>query len=131
MSEFARPPVGTIGWVDLTVPDAVETRDFYAQVTGWIPEPFDMGGYNDFVMKTPEGAAVAGVCHARGGNKDLPPQWLVYVTVENLDQSIERCKALGGRVVTGPRNYAGEGRYCVIEDPAGAVCALYESKGEN
>ena len=98
-----------MGWVDWTVAAAVETGDFYGQVTGWIPEPFDMGGYNDFVMKTPDGAAVAGVCHARGGNKDLPPHWLVYLTVEHLNQSTERCYTAGLTVVPCPRHYAGAG----------------------
>jgi predicted enzyme related to lactoylglutathione lyase len=29
--------VGTIGWIDLTVPDAKSLRDFYSAVTGWTP----------------------------------------------------------------------------------------------
>ena len=61
-----KPPVGSIGWIDLTVPNADEVRDFYAQVTGWQPEALDMGGYSDYVMKTPDGEGKAGVCHARG-----------------------------------------------------------------
>ncbi len=131
MGEPTKPSVGTIGWTDLTVSDAERLKEFYRQVTGWTPEPFDMGGYQDFVMKAADGSAVAGVCHARGGNRDLPPQWLVYITVESLEDSLQRCQTLGGRLVAGPRSYAGQGRYCVIEDPAGAVCALYESKGGN
>ena len=59
---------GTIGWIDLTVPDADRVRDFYAEVVGWHPEPVDMDGYSDFVMKSPGGAPAAGVCHARGTN---------------------------------------------------------------
>jgi predicted enzyme related to lactoylglutathione lyase len=35
------------------------------------------------------------------------------------------CQRLGGTVLAPPRSYGG-GRYCVIEDPAGAVCALYQ-----
>lgn len=84
-----------------------------------------MGEYDDFNMIRPsDGEAVAGVCHARGGNADLPAAWMIYITVEDLDRSIARCEELGGKVISGPRN-AGEGRYCVIEDPAGAVAALY------
>ena len=33
------PAVGSISWVDLTVPDAPGVRDFYAAVTGWRPSP--------------------------------------------------------------------------------------------
>ena len=118
--------LGKIGWVDLTVPDAERLRDFYREVAGWQPEPLSMGEYDDYVMKRADGEAVSGVCHARGGNAGLPPQWLIYIQVADLDASIERCTALGGRVVAGPK---GEGqRYCVVEDPAGAVSALIEVK---
>lgn len=122
--------VGTIGWVDLTVPDADRIRDFYGQVVGWKPEPVEMGGYSDYTMTTPEaGTPVAGVCHARGSNADLPAQWLVYVNVADLDRSMESCRALGGEVISGPKTMAGHGRYCVIRDPAGAVAALFEPVG--
>lgn len=117
---------GTIGWHDLTVDDASGVRDFYASVVGWRPEPVDMGGYEDFNMRLPNRQeAVAGVCHARGTNEGLPAQWLLYVVVEALDESLERCRELGGEVVAGPRGLGGS-RYAVIRDPAGAACALYE-----
>lgn len=125
MSDAERPKVGTITWTDLTVPDAEEVRDFYAAVVGWTPQALDMGGYSDFVMSTPEGTAVAGVCHARGVNADLPPQWLVYITVGDVDRSAARCVDLGGKILAGPKNMGSQARYCVIQDPAGAVAALY------
>ena len=84
-----------------------------------------MGTYADFVMKADNGEEIAGICHARGSNADLPPVWLVYITVDDLDHSLEQCQLLGGSVLTSPRSYAG-GRYCVIKDPAGAICALYQ-----
>jgi predicted enzyme related to lactoylglutathione lyase len=122
MSTTPRP--GTITWQDLTVPNAESLRDFYAAVVGWTPEPVRMGDYADFTMNA-DGEAIAGVCHARGGNADLPPQWLIYITVDDLDHSIEACRRLGGSVVAAPRGLSG-GRFCVIRDPAGAVCALYQ-----
>ena len=120
----ATPEPGSISWQDLTVADAEGIRDFYQAVVGWKPEPLAMGAYSDFVMNA-DGAAIAGVCHARAGNADLPPLWIIYITVEDLDHSIDECHRLGGSVVSGPRSYGG-GRYCVIKDPAGAVCALYQ-----
>ena len=96
MSEQAKPHPGTIVWTDLTVANAEQVRDFYSQVVGWEPSPVDMGEYSDFGMNAPDtGNPVAGVCHARGPNANLPPQWLIYVTVKSLDQSIARCNELG------------------------------------
>jgi predicted enzyme related to lactoylglutathione lyase len=120
------PAVGTIAWRDLTVRDAEMVRDFYSQVVGWQAAPVEVQGYNDFIMMPPDTAnPVAGICHARGPNADVPPQWLLYIIVADVDRSAASSVALGGSVVTGPRPLSG-GRFCVIRDPAGAVCALYQ-----
>jgi uncharacterized protein len=119
------PRPGSITWTDLTVDDAERIRDFYEAVTGWTPASLSMGTYADYVMQADDGNEVAGICHARGSNADLPPVWLVYITVEDLNHSLQECDRLGGMVLTPARSYAG-GRYCVIKDPAGAVCALYQ-----
>jgi predicted enzyme related to lactoylglutathione lyase len=127
MSTPEPPKAGTIGWADLTIPNAEEVRDFYQEVAGWQPQPLDMGGYSDFVMSAPDGTAVSGVCHARGGNAEIPPQWLIYITVADLDASLARCTELGGKILAGPKGSGGAARYCVIQDPAGAVAALYQA----
>lgn len=126
---MSNPPhkIGTVGWVDLTVPNAEELRDFYQDVAGWTSQPLDMGGYSDFVMSAPDGQSVSGVCHARGGNAGLPAQWLIYITVADLDASVARCTERGGKVLAGPKDAGGGARFCVIQDPAGAVAALYQA----
>ncbi len=127
MTENNSPRVGSISWFDLTVKDAPGLRDFYREVVGWGVDALSMGEYDDYCMKEPaSGKTVAGVCHARGPNTKLPPQWIIYITVENVDKSIERCKALGGKVIDGPR-MSGDKPFCVIQDPAGAVAALVQA----
>ena len=117
---------GKIGWIDITVDDATGLRDFYAKVVGWKPENVSMGDYDDFNMTLPgSGEPEAGVCHARGGNADLPPQWLIYIVVEDARESARICTENGGKIVVAPKSLGG-GQFCVIEDPAGAVCALYQ-----
>ncbi|MGH9578421.1 MAG: VOC family protein [Terriglobales bacterium] len=122
MSARKKPQPGQIAWSDLTVNDAGKLGDFYSQVAGWRPQPVDMGNWN---MVASDGEPAAGVCHARGGNADLPPVWLVYITVAGLEESIRRREALGGKVRCAPR---GSGfRFGVIEDPAGALVALCQT----
>ena len=70
--------------------------------------------------------AVAGLCHTRGPNAGLPAQWLLYVRVANVEESVTHCLANGGAVVDGPRPM-GPLSFCVIRDPAGAVLALISS----
>lgn len=113
-------------WHDLTVDNAEEVSDFYKQVVGWEKEGMSMGDYEDYIIKNPaDNEVVAGICHAKGVNKDIPAQWLMYIVVENLDESLETCKKLGGKVL-GEKRRMGEGYYCLIQDPAGAYVMLSE-----
>lgn len=127
MSDAPKPAVGTIGWKDLTVTNAEGVRDFYMGVAGWTAEPIDMGGYDDYVMMPPGGGdPIGGICHKRGGNADIPSQWLLYIVVADLEAALQRVRELGGEVLREPKG-AGGGRFCVVKDPAGAVCGLYQS----
>jgi predicted enzyme related to lactoylglutathione lyase len=101
MSNKEKPEIGSITWSDLTVPNAEEVKDFYSIVVGWKSVPASI-------------------------NSDFPPQWLIYITVKSADESAELCEQNGGKVLVGPKEMSGYGRYCIIEDPAGAVCALFE-----
>jgi predicted enzyme related to lactoylglutathione lyase len=118
--------IGTITWQDLTVKNAEEVRDFYAGVVGWQPHNEDMGDYSDYNMIPPGGStSAAGICHAAGVNADIPPQWLIYISVESVERSAAKCIELGGKIVVAPRPM-GYDLFCVIQDPAGAICAIYE-----
>lgn len=123
------PKPGTIGWIDLTVENADAVRDFYEAVAGWKTHNIEMGGYNDYAM-IPAGGTdpVAGVCHARGPNTGMPPKWLIYINVEDLDRCLAQVEAKGGAVVRPMRTIEGYGRMAVIRDPAGAVAGLFEHK---
>ena len=117
---------GQLGWFDLTVEDAEVVRSFYEKVVGWNSTPAEMDGYTDFTMAPPEKDAVAGICHKRGVNADVPSQWLLYISVANLEESMQACIESGGKIVCGDRQMGSFGRMCIIEDPAGAVMALFQ-----
>lgn len=117
---------GRIGWVDLTVEDAPRVRAFYESVAGWTSHGLSMGDYDDWVMSATDGTPQAGICHARGANAGIPAQWLVYITVTDLAAGLAHVEALGGRIIQPTRTAGTSGRFAVIADPAGAVCALFE-----
>lgn len=131
----ATPPTpGTIGWIDLTVPDAAQARDFYRAVVGWDVVPVSMsdegGDYEDFCMVPPGAEApVAGVCHKRGSNAAIPSTWMMYVVVADLDASLGACTGSGGTVLAPAKAMPGHGRYAIVQDPAGAAFALFEPEG--
>ena len=127
MADETKIDIGTITWFDLTAENAEEIKDFYTNVVGWKSDPVKMNGYNDYNMNKPgDNQTITGICHAKGGNANLPPQWLIYITVEKIDSSAKKCVELGGKIISEPKDMQGYGRYCIIQDPAGAVCALFE-----
>ncbi|MEW9798230.1 VOC family protein [Alteromonas sp. CYL-A6] len=118
--------MGISAWCDISVADADSLCEFYAQVCGWQREAVPMNGYNDYVMKDSDGKVVGGICHAAGPNSALPPVWLMYFAVDNLDVALNAVVKQGGEMLGNVRQF-GDGRYCAIRDVAGACCALYET----
>ncbi|MEO6132325.1 MAG: VOC family protein [Saprospiraceae bacterium] len=119
--------IGAFNWMDLTIQDADGIRDFYKEVVGWKTMDIPMGEYNDYCMISPDDNVVrSGVCHEQGVNAGLPPAWIIYVNVKDLDSSIHAVKNGGGEIVNGPRKMGEKERFCVIKDPAGAYLGLFE-----
>ena len=124
----AAQPVGCIYWLDLTVPDASATRDFYREVVGWSAQDVEMrdGGarYADYTMLAEDGKPAAGICHARGVNAGLPPVWMIYLPVGDLAESVRRVEQEGGTVIKTMRGEDGKDVYAAIQDLAGVYFAL-------
>lgn len=119
--------IGAITWIDLTIQEGERVRDFYADVIGWKTMDVSMGDYNDYCMLSPDDDVVrSGVCHQRGENKDLPPAWIMYVNVADLDASLEAVKRSGGEMIGEIRKMGEKARYCIIKDPAGAYLGLFD-----
>ncbi len=120
--------VGRIAWLDLTVPDASTTRDFYREVVGWSVQDVEMEeggeGYADYNMLGEDGTPAAGVCHARGANAGLPPVWILYLPVGDFAESLRLVEEEGGEIIKTVQGAGGEAQYAVVRDPVGAHVAL-------
>jgi len=114
-------------WIDLTVEDADNLRDFYSDVIGWESEGVAMDGYEDYMMLENH-ESKAGICHARGTNSGLPPVWIPYFEVDSLETSLLTCVNKGGKMVTAIKSIDENRHYAVIQDPSGAVCAIWSEK---
>lgn len=121
-------PVGRIAWMDLTVPDAASAREFYKDVVGWSVQDVPMRdqdvSYADYLMLREDGEPGGGVCHARGTNADLPPVWMMYLPVGDVDESLRRVEAEGGKVLKASKGKNGKYVYAAIQDPLGVTFAL-------
>ena len=65
----------------------------------------------------------------REGEPGTPPGWLVYFGVEDIDAGIARVLELGGSSLVGPVDI-GIAKFAVVQDPQGAVFALYAGQLE-
>lgn len=123
--------IGCIAWLDLTVPDAKATRDFYQQVVGWSVEDVLMqdgdGEYVDYNMVGQKQKPIAGICHSRGSNADLPPVWLIYLPVGDLAESLRRAGEEGGQVLKTVSDGEGRNVFAVVADPVGVFFALIQA----
>ena len=57
---------------------------------------------------------------------DIPPNWAVYFSVEDLDAAVEKVKTLGGAVHIPQTDIPNVGRFSVIGDPQGAVITMIQ-----
>jgi len=57
----------------------------------------------------------------------VPPNWTPYIAVENTDAAMARARELGGTVIAGPIDVYDQGRMAFLQDPTGAVFAVWQA----
>lgn len=112
----------TFVWHEHTSPDIDKAVRFYGEAVGWKRKDADMPGM-DYVMLTKGDAPQAGVINPPEGS-DVPPNWVSYLSVDDVDAKVKAVKEHGGSVMTEPFDIPNVGRMAVVADPQGAVFAL-------
>jgi uncharacterized protein len=116
---------GSFGWNELYTRDVPAAREFYQKVFGWGVEETEMGD-GTYTLFRVDGRPIAGGMDMSGFLPDsVPPHWLVYFTVKDTAESVNKVKELGGTVVDGP-NETPMGPMAVIQDPVGAAFAIIQ-----
>jgi predicted enzyme related to lactoylglutathione lyase len=59
---------------------------------------------------------------------EVPSYWMPYFQVANVDEGAAKAKSLGGTVVVPPSNIPDAGRFSVLNDPQGAMFAIFAPK---
>jgi predicted enzyme related to lactoylglutathione lyase len=114
---------GTFCWTDLATSDPERARRFYAELFGWDREDMPVPGGSVYTMLRREGRDAAALYAAPEGQ---PPAWLAYVSVEDADATSGRAVELGATALHEPFDVIDAGRMAVLQDPTGAVCALWQ-----
>ena len=118
---------GQFIWYELTTSDVDAAKKFYPRFTGWGTQAFD----NDYTMWTTGGVPMAGLFRLSDEMRQqgVPPNWMPYVESDNVDETVAKAASLGGRLVYGPDDIPGTGRFAVLQDPQGATFGVYKSSG--
>ncbi|MCA9794941.1 MAG: VOC family protein [Candidatus Eremiobacteraeota bacterium] len=114
--------VGTLCWNELLTEDTGKASDFYTKLLDWTGEAMPMANMNYTVFKNGQ-APAAGMMElpAEAKKHGAKPHWLLYVSVADCDQTIARCKELGGGVCMPATDFEGVGRGAILTDPTGAA----------
>ena len=93
-------------------------------------EDFPMGPDAYYTMFSLEGQHVgaAYTLQAEQRAQGVPPNWMIYVAVENADESARHAAELGGNIYAQPFDVAEHGRMAVLSDPSGATFSLWQPK---
>ncbi|MGH8657624.1 MAG: VOC family protein [Gammaproteobacteria bacterium] len=121
---------GAFSWCELLTTDVSAAKRFYTKLFGWTLEPAPMPGMEYTLVKY-GGEQMGGIMARPPGDEGMPPSWGVYVTVDDVDASAKLALELGGKVCFGPQDIPGVGRFCVIQDPQGAMISAITYNMQN
>ena len=124
-SETQQQPlsVGKFCWNALLTSDKAGATKFYSAVFGWQAEDFPGAGVKYTVWKN-KGKGVGGLM--KRPSEDMPPHWLGYVTVADVDATAKKAGEAGGKVTMPPSDVPTVGRIAVLQDPQGAALGVIQ-----
>lgn len=124
------PAVGDISWHELTTTDHAAAFDFYNRLFGWEKtDQFDMGEPMGIYQMFGQGGTMYGGMFNCPPGMNMPPSWLYYVRVPDVNRAIEAAKRLGGQVMNGPMEVPGGDLIAQCTDPQGAWFAVHQKVG--
>ncbi|THK36057.1 VOC family protein [Ensifer sp. MPMI2T] len=122
---------GKFVWYELMTTDTKAAQTFYENVIGWRGSDAGMPGI-EYTLLSVGDRHVAGLMTMPEGALDMkiPPAWLGYVAVDDVDAAAAKLTADGGNVHRAPDDIPGVGRFAIVSDPHGAVFALFKGTSE-
>lgn len=116
---------GVFSWNELMTTDLEAAKDYYGKLFGWTFKemPMSCGGTYVVAMDGEEG--LAGMfLKTKEVPEHVPPHWGVYVTVDDVEESARIAEENGGTILLPLTDIPDVGRFCVVQDPLGAVFNL-------
>lgn len=124
---------GKIVWRDLLTNDPAASQRFYGELFGWTFESVGTASNlkkdSAYTLIRHDGRLIGGMIDTIAlNNKDDISQWVVLMSVEDIDARIRAATAGGGKVMTPPTDLQDRGQLAVIRDADGALLGLLETR---
>lgn len=118
-------------WYELITSDMDAAAEFYGAVVGWSAQASGQSG-QDYRMWTIGGETIGGLMAIPPAARadGMPPVWLGYVDVPDVDQSVGEIQSAGGSVQMPAWDVPGVGRMAMVADPQGAAFYVMTPIGE-
>ncbi|MDB5524198.1 MAG: Glyoxalase/bleomycin resistance protein/dioxygenase [Rhizobium sp.] len=120
---------GKFVWYELMTTDTAAAAQFYGSVVGWTARDagMDDNSYQLFEIPGTE-RGVGGLMTLPEELKTMgvPPHWVGYVAVDDVDAMAKTFTDNGGAVRRPPSDIPGIGRFAVVADPQGAVLIIFK-----
>jgi len=118
---------GEFCWNELVTSDSTAAFAFYSALFGWkVREELDMGAMGKYLTYGVDETAIGGFMNVPPG-ATMPPSWIYYIEISNLDAAIGRATGLSAKVIFGPSEIPGGGRIAQLLDPRGVLFALHQA----
>ena len=107
-------------WYELLTPDPVAAKSFYDAVAGWDIEP-QPAGEMDYRMIRVGSDNVGGVMRLTDdmNQHGAKPIWLGYIAVDDVDATVAKIEAKGGKTHLPAFDIPDVGRIAMVADPQG------------
>ena len=112
---------GRFVWHELHARDVEAAKGFYGELFGWKTKSMDMGPMGTYTIFSAGDQDVGGAMKLQGP----APAWLAYCTTPDVDAAVGRAKGKGAKVLMGPDNIPGVGRYAVLSHDGAGIVAPY------
>jgi predicted enzyme related to lactoylglutathione lyase len=119
---------GVFCFTDLQTPDPEGAKAFYTSLFGWEAEDTPANG-TTYTLLRKRGGTVGALYEQQPDQREqgVPPNWLSYVSVDDVDAIAPRAVELGGTLLQEPFDVMQVGRMAVIQDPQGAFFAVWQA----
>jgi predicted enzyme related to lactoylglutathione lyase len=129
-------PSGVTAWFELVTPNPEPAKKYYSDLFGWrfnsegtytviTNGSHSMAGVLKMEGDWEDHAFLEAIGQAPGEKWDIPPHWMAFLHVDDVEGFANRAESLGGRILARPDTLHTFGQFAVLRDPQNAYFSVF------